>query len=86
MAVKGFNKVIVKAIDFADIKIFYAGLKYSMKLGRVFMFHTGSTIPLVLDGVTDKPLLTREKMLKPDNDKRGIIVGIWDWAKSPIPN
>ena len=57
-----------------------------MKLGKVFMFHTGSAIPLVLDGVTDQPLLTREKMLKPDNDKRCIIVGIWDWAQSPIPN
>ena len=74
MAVKDFNKVIVNAVDYADVKVFCVALYRAMKAGKVFMFRTAAAIVKVMGGVTDQPLLTREKMVTLDNDNGGIIV------------
>ena len=69
-----FNKIIVNAVDYADVKVFCVALYRAMKAGKVFMFRTAAAIVKVMGGVTDQPLLTREKMVTLDNDNGGIIV------------
>ena len=74
MAVKDFNKIIVNAVDYVDVKVFCIALYRAMRAGKVFMFRTAAAIVKVLGGVTDQPLLTREKMVQTETDNGGVIV------------
>ena len=74
MAVKDFNKIIVNAVDYADIKVFCVALFRAMRAGKSFMFRTAAAIVKVMGGVSDQPLLTREKMVVKETDNGGIIV------------
>ena len=74
MAVKDFNKVIVNAVDYADVKVFCVALYRAMKAGKVFMFRTAAAIVKVMGGVTDQPLLTRAQMVVNETANGGIIV------------
>ena len=74
MAVKDFNKIIVNAIDYVDVKVFCVAMYRAMAKGKVFMFRTAAGIVKVMGGVTDQPLLTREQMIVKDTDHGGIIV------------
>lgn len=74
MAVKDFNKIIVNAIDYADIKVFCVALYRAMADGKVFMLRTAAAIVKIMGGVKDKPLLTKEEMVADDNPNGGIIV------------
>ena len=74
MSVKNFNKIIVNAVDYPDLKVFCIALYRAMSKGKVFMFRTAASIVKVMGGVTDQPLLTREKMVTLKNDNGGIIV------------
>ena len=64
MRAEGFNKVIVNALSYDDIKIVCAALYRSLAKGKNFMLRTAAAIPKVLGGVKDKPLLTREELLR----------------------
>jgi uncharacterized protein YgbK (DUF1537 family) len=79
MEVEGFNKVIVNALDYTDIKIFSAALFQALESGKRFMLRTAAAIPKVLGGIKDRPLLTREELLGEDsynsvNNRGGLIV------------
>ena len=74
MAVKDFNKIIVNAIDYVDVKIFCVALFRAMAKGKTFMFRTAAAIVKVMGGVSDQPLLTREQMVVKETNNGGIIV------------
>lgn len=74
MAVKGFNKIIVNAVDYADVKVFCTALYRAMAKGKVFMFRTAAAIVKVMGGVVSQPLLTREQMVVKETKNGGIIV------------
>ena len=74
MEVRNFNKIIVNAVDYADVKVFCVALYRAMAAGKVFMFRTAAAIVKVMGGVTDQPLLTREKMVVNETENGGIIV------------
>lgn len=74
MAVENFNKIIVNAIDYADIKVFCIALYRAMAKGKVFMFRTAAAIVKVMGGVSSIPLLTREQMVVKETENGGIIV------------
>ncbi len=74
IAVKDFNKIIVNAIDYVDVKVFCVAMYRAMAKGKVFMFRTAAGIVKVMGGVTDQPLLTREQMVVKETDNGGIIV------------
>ncbi len=74
MAVKDFNKIIVNAVDYVDVKVFCVALYRAMKKGKVFMFRTAAAIVKVMGGVTNIPLLTRKEMVTIKNNNGGIIV------------
>ena len=74
MSVKDFNKIIVNAVDYADLKVFCVALYRAMAKGKVFMFRTAAAIVKVMGGVTDQPLLTRAQIVVKETDNGGIIV------------
>ena len=74
MAVKDFNKIVVNAVGYADVKVFCTALYRAMAKGKVFMFRTAAAIVKVMGAVTDQPLLTRGQMVVRETDKGGIIV------------
>lgn len=74
MGVKDFNKIIVNAVDYADVKVFCVALYRAMAKGKVFMFRTAAAIVKVMGAVTDQALLTREQMVVKETDNGGIIV------------
>lgn len=74
MQVQNFEKIVVNAIDYVDIKVFCVALYRAMSRGKVFMFRTAAAIVKVMGGVSDQPLLSREKMCVTDNKNGGIII------------
>ena len=74
MAVEDFNKIVVNAIDYVDVKIFCVALYRVMAKGKTFMFRTAAAIVKVMGGVSDQPLLTREQMVVKETDSGGVIV------------
>lgn len=44
MEVKDFNKIIVNAVDYVDVKVFCIALYRAMAKGKVFMFRTGTPL------------------------------------------
>lgn len=74
MEVKDFNKVIVNAVDYVDVKVFCTALYRAMAKGKVFMFRTAAAIVKVMGAVTDQPLLTRAQMVVNETSNGGIIV------------
>ncbi len=74
MNVKNFNKIIINAVDYVDIKVFCVALYRAMAKGKIFMMRTAAGIVKVMGGVTDQPLLTREQMVVKETSNGGIIV------------
>lgn len=74
MAVRGFNKVVVNAVDYSDVKVFCIALYRAMNAGKNFMFRTAAALVKVICGNSAQPLLTREQMVTADSDNGGIIV------------
>lgn len=74
MAVNDFNKIIVNAVDYADVKVFCTALYRAMANGRVFMLRTAAAIVKVLGGIGDKPLLSRRDMVVNETENGGVIV------------
>ena len=72
--VHDFNKIIVNAVDYADVKVFCVALYRAMAKGKVFMFRTAAAIVKVMGGVSDQPLLTRKQMVTKETENGGIIV------------
>lgn len=74
MEVKDFNKIVVNAIDYVDVKVFCVALYRAMAKGKVFMFRTAAAIVKVMGGVTEQALLGRGQMVINENTNGGIIV------------
>ena len=74
MAVSDFNKVIVNAVDYVDVKVFCIALYRAMKAGKVFMFRTAAGIVKAICGNSYQPLLTREQMISSESSNGGVIV------------
>ena len=74
MEVRNFNKVIVNAVDYGDLKVFALALYEAMEQGKRFLFRTAASLVKVMGGITDQPLPTREKMALPENGHGGVIV------------
>lgn len=74
MAVKDFNKVIVNAVDYVDVKIFCIALYRAMSAGKNFMFRTAAALVKEIGGISSKPLLTRAQMITKETKNGGVIV------------
>ncbi|MCH4072591.1 four-carbon acid sugar kinase family protein [Pseudoramibacter sp.] len=74
LSVQNFNKVIVNAIDYIDVKVFCVALYRAMAKGKNFMFRSAAALVKVMGGVSDQPLLTRKDMIVQETDRGGMIV------------
>lgn len=74
LAAKDFQKIIVNAMDYCDIKAFCIPLYRAMAKGRNYIFRTAAALVKVLGGIPDKPLLTRKEMVEKETTNGGIVV------------
>lgn len=74
MAVKDFNKVVVNATEYIDVKIVVIALIRAMKAGKHFMFRSAAALTKIIGGISDKGLLTREELMKDHSGNGGLIM------------
>jgi uncharacterized protein YgbK (DUF1537 family) len=74
LTVEDFNKVIVNAVDYVDVKVFVVALIKAMNKGKNFMFRSAAALTKVMGGVSDKPLLSREELVKEESSQGGLII------------
>ncbi len=73
-AVTDFNKIVLNAIDYVDVKIFAIALCRAIASGKEFMFRSGAAVTKVMGGVTDQPLLTKSQLIRSENVNGGIVL------------
>lgn len=71
--VTDFNKIIVNAVDYVDVKVFVISLIKAFKSGKNFLFRTAAALTKVIGGVPDKELLSRKELIA-DNHNGGLII------------
>jgi len=74
LKVENFNKIVVNAVDYCDLKVFVIALYKAMEQGKNFMFRVAAAIVKIIGGVSDQPLLTRKNMIVKETSNGGIIV------------
>lgn len=76
LQVEDFNKVIINAVDYADVQIAVTALIRAMNAGKKFMFRTAASLTKVIGGVSDRALLSKQDLIE-ENEKNGglILVG-----------
>jgi len=62
LKIKNFNKVIVNAVEYTDLKVFLIALSESISRGKNFLFRTAASFVQVIGGINPKPLLTKETL------------------------
>jgi len=68
--VRDFNKIIVNAVDYVDVKIFALALIRSEKN---FIFRTAAAFTKIIGGVADKNFSTKAELVE-DNPNGGLII------------
>lgn len=74
LRVHDFNKVVVNAVDYVDVKIFSIALIKALKSGKNFMYRTAAAFTKVIGGISDKQLLTRKELIKDETHNGGLII------------
>ena len=74
LAVEDFNKVVLNAIAYTDVKVFIVAYIQALLQGKNFMFRSAAAVPKVLGGVSDAALLTKEQLIEKDNTNGGIVL------------
>ena len=74
LAISGFGKVIVNAMDTYDVKVFAIALYRALSKGRHFCFRSAAALAQTLGGVPERPLLKREEMVTRESRKGGMVV------------
>lgn len=72
--VHNFNKVVVNAIDYVDVKIFSIALIRAINSGKNFLSRTAAAFPKVIGAVSDKGLLTKCELIKEETANGGLII------------
>ena len=79
MSVSNFNKVVVNAIDYVDVKVFVIALIKAINAGKKFIFRSAAALTKVIGGVSDKSLLSREELI--NNNHHGVLIIICSHVK-----
>lgn len=74
LQVHDFNKVVVNATEYSDVKVFAIALIQAMAQGKQFIFRTAAAITKVLGGVSDVPLLTKAQLVAPGVTTGGLVM------------
>lgn len=74
MGVQHFNKIVVNAIGYEDVKVFVLALVKALEQGKEFLFRSAAALTKVIGNVGDKPLLTRKDLIRESSTNGGIII------------
>jgi uncharacterized protein YgbK (DUF1537 family) len=74
MAVNGFGKVVVNAIDYSDVEVFVTALVHALLKGKNYIFRSAAALTKVIGGVSDKELLTKDELINTENKNGGLII------------
>ena len=74
LSVSGFGKVVVNAIDYADVEVFVTALASVLKKGREFLFRSAAALTRVLGGIQGRDVLTRDELSDKQNQNGGLIL------------
>ena len=75
LEIKNFNKVIVNAVEYTDVKVFLIALSESINRGKNFLFRTAASFVQVIGGINPKPLLTKDTLYpKGKSSLPGLII------------
>lgn len=74
MKVEHFNKVIVNATEYIDVKVVVIALIRAMNGGKHFLFRSAAALTKIFGGVSDKSLLTKEELVSEQNQNGGLIM------------
>ncbi len=75
MTCHSFNKVIVNATNYVDLKIFTIALLKVIKNGKNFLIRSAASLPKLLGAVSDGNYLTRSDIVTDDHNGGLIIIG-----------
>lgn len=73
LKVNGFNKVVVNAIEYADVIVFVTALTEVLN-HKNFLFRTAAAFPKVIGQVKDRELLKRSELTDPSNTNGGLVI------------
>ena len=71
---EGFQKIIVNAVDYCDLKIFSIALYRAMKKGKRFLFRSAASLVKVMAGIPDRPLLGPSELLQSSSGHGGLVI------------
>lgn len=74
MSVSHFNKVVVNAVDYCDLKVFCIALFRAMAKGKTFLFRSAASLVKVMGGIGERPLLKKAEMITEPSGHGGIVV------------
>lgn len=74
MNIENFNKVVVNAVDYMDIKVFIIAFINAINNGKNFIIRSAAAIPKILGNISDIDLLNKKDLVSENNENGGIIV------------
>lgn len=72
--VEDFNKIIVNAIGYIDLRVFCIALFKAIQKGKNYLFRTAASFPKVLGDISDIPLLTKNDIIDRNNNNGGVVL------------
>ncbi|SDK99203.1 four-carbon acid sugar kinase family protein [Natronincola ferrireducens] len=74
LKVDNFNKVVVNALDYIDIKIFITALMRAINENKNFILRSASSVTKIIGGIKEKSLLSSEELIDKDNPNGGVVI------------
>lgn len=74
ISINCFQKVVVNAISYEDVKVFVTALMIAYKAGKRFVCRSAAALTKVIGNISDKPLLKKEELIEQDNNNGGLII------------
>jgi uncharacterized protein YgbK (DUF1537 family) len=74
-SVSHFSKIVVNAIDYADLTVFSLALCKALEAGKEYIIRCAASFVKVLGGISDRPLLTKDELVKKNRNGGILLVG-----------
>ena len=75
LSAERFDKIIVNAVSYEDLKIFCAVYMDAVKAGKRYLARTAAAFPKVLGGIADQPLLGRKELRQEEKNGGIVLIG-----------
>lgn len=72
--VNSFNKVIVNAVSYEDLKVFGIAFYRAVNKGKRFIIRSAASLVKVLGGISDKELLNKQQFVTNTENGGGLVV------------